>query len=427
VSDFFKFVLLEQPNVRFVVIGSVIIGISTSLVGSFVSLRKKALLGDAVSHAVLPGICLAFLLDGEKNPVVLAIGATLTGWLAIVLTDAISRYSKVKEDSAIAIVLSVFFGFGILLLTIIQQQDNASQAGLDSFLLGKTASITPEDIWTFGGLAMLTIIVIALLYKQFQILCFDEVFAQAIGLPVRRMELLLSVLTVLSVVVGIQSVGVVLISAMLITPVVAARFWTNRLSVLLLIAALLGSISAIVGVYISYTAPRMPTGPWIVIVASLLTFISFLLGTNQGKLAKFIRRWKHHRKILDENILKTFYQIAEKSGSIDFCTIDTILSKRQYHPVKLHNALQRLWRQGYIKPEKKAWKLTLEGYEKGKRIVKLHRLWEVYLLEHLKLSPDKVHNDAEIIEHIITPELEKQLEERLNFPTLDPHQSPIPY
>ncbi|MCS7005067.1 MAG: metal ABC transporter permease [Cytophagales bacterium] len=427
-ENFWKFVLLSEFHVRYVVIGCTLISIGTSIVGVFVSLRKRALLGDVVSHAVLPGICLAFLWKEEKNPIWLGIGAFISGWLAIVCTDMIRRYSKLKEDASLAIVLSIFFGAGIMLLTMIQQSDNASQAGLDSFLFGKAASITSDDVKIFGGIALLIIITITLLYKHFQILCFDEMFAKAIGLPVKKMELLLSTLAVLAVVSGIQSVGVVLISGMLIIPYAAARFWTNRLSVLLLIAALIGSLSSIGGVYVSYTISRMPTGPWIIVIAFFFAFISFIFGTNKGKIVKLLQNWQYQRKILDENILKTFYQICEKSGgNISFCSVETILSKRAYSPLKLHNALQRLWKQGYIKPEKKCWKLTPEGYEKGKRIVKLHRLWEVYLMEHLKLNPEHVHNDAELIEHIITPELEKELEEKLRYPQYDPHQSPIPY
>ena len=423
--EFFSF---ADPNVRFVVLGSVIITASSAIVGSFTLLKKKALVGDAVAHAVLPGVCLSFMLYGEKNPLVLIVGAFITGWVALRLIDIISAKSKIKEDTAIGLILSVFFGIGIFLLTIIQKSGNASQSGLDHFLFGKAASLVSEDVITFSIVAVTLILVVYILFKELTLLTFDESFAKTIGLPVKALELVLTTLTVLAVVVGIQAVGVVLMAAMLITPGAAARFWTHKITTMLWLAAIFGAFSGIAGAYISYVAPAMPTGPWIVVVISTIAIISFLAAPQRGILHRMIRYRYIRKKIRDENILKLLYQLGEQEH--DFFagrSIDTILEKRPFDRKLLIRGLNVLKSQGYLNRNDGKWFLTKEGKRKGQRILKLHRLWEVYLTKYLRIAPDHVHEDADTIEHILTPDLEIRLEKLLNYPDTDPHDSKIPY
>ena len=199
-DNFIYFFSFADPNVRYVVLGTVLIGISSAIVGCFTFLKKKALVGDAVSHSVLPGICLAFMIAGNKNPLILIIGAFATGWLSLVAIDFITARSKIKKDTAIGLILSVFFGFGILMLTVIQHSGNASQSGLDHFLFGKAASLVGDDLVIFSSMALVLIMSIVLLFKEFTIISFDQDFAQAIGFPVRALELALTTLTVLAVV-----------------------------------------------------------------------------------------------------------------------------------------------------------------------------------------------------------------------------------
>ena len=180
-TDFFSF---ADPNIRFVVIGSVLLTASSAIVGSFTFLNKRSLVGDAIAHAVLPGICLGFLLSGTKNPLYLIAGAFVTGWLSLVVVDLITRRTRIKEDTAIGLVLSVFFGFGIVLLTVIQKSGNAAQSGLDHFLFGKAAALVGQDLYTFAVVAILLLVAVFLLFKEFTLLAFDKDFARAIGLPV---------------------------------------------------------------------------------------------------------------------------------------------------------------------------------------------------------------------------------------------------
>ncbi|MTI38906.1 iron chelate uptake ABC transporter family permease subunit [Fulvivirga lutimaris] len=423
--DFFSF---SDPNVRYVVLGSILITASSAIVGSFTFLKKKALVGDAVAHAVLPGVCLSFILYGEKNPLVLIIGAFTTGWIALTLIDFISSKSKIKEDTAIGLILSVFFGIGIFLLTIIQKSGNAAQSGLDQFLFGKAASLVGSDLITFGLVAVLLLVAVYLFFKEFTLISFDKDFAASVGLPIRAMELILTTLTVLAVVVGIQAVGVVLMAAMLITPAAAARFWTEKIKVMIWLAAIFGAFSGISGAYISYVAPSMPTGPWIVIVISSIAFFSFFFAPGRGIIQRLLTQKRIKKHIVDENILKALYQLGEEEKNFfDKRTIETILSKRTLRRDLLIKSLKRLKREGYLKHSDGLWFFTTEGKNKGQRVVKLHRLWEVYLIQYLRIAPDHVHDDADTIEHVLTPELEARLEKLLNYPSTDPHKSEIPY
>jgi manganese/zinc/iron transport system permease protein len=423
--EFFSF---QDPNIRFVVIGSVLLTASSAIVGSFTFLNKRSLVGDAIAHAVLPGICLGFILSGTKNPVYLIAGAFITGWISLVLVDFITRRTRIKEDTAIGLILSVFFGVGIVLLTVIQKSGNAAQSGLDSFLFGKAAALVGQDLYTFAAVAIVLVVAVYLLFKEFALLAFDKDYARAIGLPVKKIELVLTSLIVLAVVIGIQAVGVVLMAAILITPAAAARFWTDKIRVMFLLASVFGAISGLAGAYISYVAPSMPTGPWIVIVISVIAFISFFLAPRRGVISRLVKQGDNRKTINDENVLKALYQLGEESKNFVLQrTVDEIIRRRKFERENLVAVLKRLRKEGYLEQTGKVWALTEAGKDRGQRVVKMHRLWELYLTTQLHIAPDHVHDDADTIEHLLTPELEAELERTLNYPKTDPHESEIPY
>lgn len=410
------------------VLGSILLTASAAIIGCFTFLRKRALIGDAVAHSVLPGICLSFMLSGNKDPFILLIGAFVTGTLSVYLLDFITRNSRIKQDTAIGLLLSVFFGIGMLLLTFIQQSGNAAQSGLDSFLFGKAASLVADDVMVFGTVGIILVTVTVLLFKEFTLLSFDENYARTIGLPVKALEMTLTTLSVLAVIIGIQAVGVVLMAAMLITPAAAARFWTNKLAVMIILAAVMGAFSGISGAYVSYLSPAMPTGPWIVLILSFIAFFSFMFAPQKGIASQMLLQRKYKNQILEENILKLFFHLGEKEQNF-FAprSVDELLSKRPMEKGNLLKGLKRLLNEGYLQKEHHKYLLTQEGKEKGQRITRLHRLWEMYLTEYLRIAPDHVHEDAETMEHIITPELEAKLEEQLKYPRKDPHDEIIPY
>lgn len=423
-----EFLAFEDPNVRVVVIGSILLTASSAIVGSFTFLNKKSLIGDAISHAVLPGVCLASMLSGTRNPFYLIIGAFATGWLSLATVNFITSRSRIKQDTAIGLILSVFFGVGIFLLTIIQKSGNAAQSGLDHFLFGQAAAMVGDDLMVFGTVAVVLLVAVSLLFKEFTLLAFDKGFAIAIGLPVKTIETIMTSLVVLAVVIGIQAVGVVLMAAILITPAAAARFWTHNIRSMILLASVFGAISGIAGAYISFVAPSMPTGPWIVIVISTIAFISFFAAPKRGIFSRLWKQASIRKTINEENILKTFYQLGEEKS--DFMIQrhpEEIIKRRAMHEDKLQKILKRLERQGYLKRTDTFWELTEEGRSKAMRVVRIHRLWELYLTTKLRIAPDHVHDDADTIEHLLTPELEAELERVLGYPKEDPHRSEIPY
>lgn len=423
--EFFSF---SNINVLYVVLGTVLIGASTAVVGCFSVLRKRSLIGDAIAHSVLPGICMAFILFDTKNPLVLLLGAFITGWLSIIVIDFIVSNSRIKSDAAIGLVLSVFFGTGILMLTYIQHSGNAAQSGLDRFLFGKAAAIVGDDLIIFSAMSILLVLTVIFFFREFKFISFDPDFAQSIGMPTRRYEVLLSSITVLAITVGIQAVGVVLIAALLITPAVAARYWTDDLRIMIVIAALIGAVSNIGGAFISYSAPSMPTGPWIIVFMLLLAMLSIFFAPQKGLFFKRRRQQNNFKKILEENVMKLMYQLDEKDGGFDkFRPLSELMNKRDMGEKMMLNALSRLKQQKMVEEKKKTWILTKEGLKEGKRMVRLHRLWEVYLTEYLYLPSDHVHETAEAMEHVITPELERELDNLLNHPEYDPHFSKIPY
>jgi manganese/zinc/iron transport system permease protein len=422
-EGWWQFFTFSDPNVRFVTIGAMLITASAAVVGTYTFLRKRALLGDAIGHSILPGVALGFLVSGTKNPLWIALGAFIAGWLSILSIDFIARRSRIKEDTAIALVLSVFFGFGIVLLTYIQSTGSGAQSGLDQFLFGKAAALVGRDLWVFTVLAVMILATCILFYKEFELISFNREFAMVQGMPVQKLDFLLSSLTVLAIVAGIQAVGVVLIAAMLVTPPAAARFWTHKLKFLMLLSALFGAFSGLMGAFVSYTAPGMPTGPWIVLVASTIAAFSFLLGTDKGILHKVTRNKQITLRIDEEHVLKSLFLLQERGHPL---AVSPLLDNLDMSGKRLQRTLNRLSKKGWI--DIKGWNLepTPLGWEQAARVVRLHRLWELYLTKVMNRSPEHVHEEAEAIEHIINEETEIKLEKALGFPDLDPHQSKIP-
>lgn len=427
-ESFFDFLTLSDPNVRYVVLGNMLLAASAAMVGAFILLQKKALIGDAVSHAVLPGICAAFLFSGSKSIGFMLIGAFITGWLALMAIDYITAKSKIKKDAAIGLVLSVFFGAGMVMMTYIQRSGNAAQSGLDHFLFGKAATLVGTDLLIFSVLALTLLSVVGLFFKSFALVAFDRPYAAALGYPVRKLDLLLTSLTVLAVVTGITAVGVVLMAAMLITPAAAARYWTNNIRRMVWIAVAFGAFAGLAGAYISYVAPAMPTGPWMVVVSSIIAFLSFFFAPTKGIVPKMYTQYKNQRTIAEENALKRFYHLGERNSHfLGFRKADELFGEgNDTQAPTFKMALRRLVAKNLVVPKDGQWALTDPGFRKAARVVRLHRLWELYLTKYMNIAADHVHDDAETIEHIITPELERELEHQLGYPDKDPHNTKIP-
>ena len=281
--------LLGDYTLRIVSLGSGVLGATAGALGSFAVLRRQSLLGDAVSHAARPGIALAFLLTGSKVPVVMMAGAALTGWLATLAVRAVVSRSRVPFDSALGMTLAVFFGFGLVLLTFIQRQPNAAQAGLETFLFGQAAALLLQDVVAMVIVAAVAATVLALLWKELKLLAFDRAFGVGLGLPMARLDGLLTALLVVAIVIGLQTVGVVLMSAMIVAPAAAARQWSRRLGPMVVLAAAIGALCGAAGALASSLVPRLPTGPTIVLLLSVVVVASLLLAPGRGLVWRWLR------------------------------------------------------------------------------------------------------------------------------------------
>ncbi len=302
--------LFADYTLRQVALGAAMLGIVNGVLGSFAVLRKQSLLGDGISHAALPGIALAFLFTGSKSSLTLLLGAAAAGWVGTLLIMSIVKHTRVKYDSALGLVLSVFFGFGLVLLTYIQKLPVATQAGLDKFLFGQAATLLRKDVVTIGVLGGIVLVFLLVFWKEFKLISFDPDFAFSLGFPVRVLDVLLTTLLVIAIVIGLQTVGVVLMSAMVVAPAAAARQWTDRLGVMVAVSGGFGALAGVSGAIISSQAARIPTGPTIVLCASAIVLFSLLLAPNRGVAWGFVREQINRRQLQTDAVLGDLYVLA---------------------------------------------------------------------------------------------------------------------
>jgi manganese/zinc/iron transport system permease protein len=413
---------------RNVLLGASLLGLTGGVLGCFALLRRQSLFGDALAHAALPGICVGYLLTHSKEPAALFAGALIAGLIGSLTILLITRNSRIKQDTAIGMVLSVFFGVGIVLLTYIQKLPLGNQSGLDHFLFGQAATLLPRDIQVMAVIASVVAVVTALLYKELKLLCFDRDFADVIGLPSRRLEFLLTTMLVVVVVVGLQTVGVVLIVATLITPAAAARQWTESLGVMIVLAALIGGGSGAAGAVLSASVAGLPTGPVIVLFASAVLIVSLLVAPRRGLVWAALEERSVARRIRRENLLKDLYAWGERNdGRWAVAVPETfVMGLRGLSGSQLTRTARRLRSRGLLASAAEGMRLTDRGLSAAESVVRKHRLWEVYLTRRLELPSDHVHRDAEMMEHALTDEDVTALEEVLGHPETDPHGRPIP-
>lgn len=287
--------VLNDYTFQVVALGTGMLGLISGVVGTYVTLRKESLLGDALSHSALPGIGIGFLLIQRKEFVVLLLGAVVSGLMATGLIQLMSKKSPVKFDSALSVVLSSFFGLGLVIMAIIQGNPNAQQAGLDSFIFGQASAMLTRDVWLIVGASVTMLLLISLFWKEFKIFTFDADYGKTLGFSSRWVNLLLSTMIVLTIILGLEAVGVILISALLIGPSVAARQWSDKLSVVMGLAGIIGAVSGAAGTMISTVGARIPTGPTIVIVLSMFIVVSLLFSPKRGLIAKRMKFYKKQK------------------------------------------------------------------------------------------------------------------------------------
>jgi manganese/zinc/iron transport system permease protein len=420
-GELFAVLTLRDYNTRVVVIGVSLLGLAAGVIGSFLLLRKRALLGDALSHATLPGIGVAFLLmsaaggDGKWLPGLLA-GASVSGALGVLCILAITRLSRIKEDAALGIVLSVFFGLGMVLLGIIQRQQTGNAAGLQSFIYGKTASMLLSDAWWIAGVAAAVSFLCVALFKEFALLCFDSGYARTQGWPAGWLDVALMAGVVAVTVIGLQAVGLILIIALLVIPAAAARFWTNHLPTMLAAAAAIGALSGYVGASISALTPRLPAGAVIVLMAGAIFGVSLLLGPARGVLVRWRENRRLTRRVRRQHLLRALHELTEEadlhSGGV--VAIRQLREARAWSHAELERELVGASRDELIdRCGADGVALTPSGAAAAWRIVRNHRLWELFLITHADIAPSHVDRDADEVEHVLEPDMITELESLL--------------
>ena len=421
--------MFEASVVWKVMAGSALLGAAAALVGSFALLRRRALLGDMLSHAALPGIGLAFLIAGSRDLLHLSVGALMAGVVAVGVVAAIGRWTRTSADAAIGIVLSAFFGAGVVLLSIIQSDPAGNQAGLNSYLFGEIASLQSRDLWIISGVAIILLGLVALFYKELKVLSFDYEFATAEGWPTFWLDMGIMSAIALVTVIGLPVCGVVLMAAMLITPAAAARFWSNRLGPTLTVAVLLGATSGAGGCLLA--APKLtaalklqwlplvssrgtPPGPTIVLAGAGLLVLSMLLAPERGLLGRWWRELRLRRRIGHDHLLRGLYELSEAAGG----ERPWIARGKLLQFLHSGSWTNRLWlaksllaRQ--IESQGDQVRFTTKGLETATQLVRAHRLWELYMLDDVRRGVGQVHDRADEIEHLLPSEVVARLESLL--------------
>lgn len=359
--------LLFDYTLRTVALGSATLGIVSGALGVYAVLRRQSLLGDAISHAALPGIAIAFLLTGSKAPLVLILGAAAAGWIGTLLVMSIVKTTRITGDTALGLVLSVFFGLGLMLLTFIQQRPDSRQAGLDSFLFGQAATLIERDVITMAGLGAVVLIAMTTFWKEFKLLSFDPDFGASLGFPIRIIDVLLTTLIVVAIVIGLQTVGVVLMSAMIVAPAAAARQWTDRLGTMVALSALFGALAGVTGALISSTTARLPTGPTIVLCISAIVLFSLLLAPNRGLLWGRIRQSRTRRRLRVEAVLDDLYQLASQHGDPEHAHPTAVLQTMRADRGSVTGTLTELETRGWARRVGDGWALTTGGRQEAER------------------------------------------------------------
>ncbi|UOQ83553.1 metal ABC transporter permease [Gracilibacillus salinarum] len=294
---------LLTSNTQWVLVSTMVLGIAAGAIGCLAYWKKQSLMSDSLAHASLPGVVIAYLLFAEKDLYILIAGAAVSALIGAVFIQWIRQTTRITEDTAMGMILSVFYGLGIMLLTIANRSAGGNQAGLDSFIYGQAAAMVRSDVWTMLILALVSILIVVIGFKEWKLYLFDPDFAKGIGLSLKGMNILYTVALVTTIVIGIQAVGVILIAALIIIPSVSARYWTQSFRLMIILSALFGGVAGAAGTAISVVGNGWPTGPFIVICASALFIISLVFGKQKGILVRHLQFKKRQKlaKIQNSN------------------------------------------------------------------------------------------------------------------------------
>lgn len=400
-------------------LASTLVGLTCGALGVFIVLRNMSLIGDALSHAILPGVVFAFIAVGYST-IAFFMGSVIAALVSAICITWIQHNVKTKNDAAIGIVFTAMFSIGVIGISSISKTDGV-HLDLEDFLVGNLLFTTTEDLYMIGIIAFYVMLCLVVFYRYLFVTTFQQVIAETMGIPVTIIHYFLMLLLSLAIVASIRIVGIILVVAMLITPAATALLISSRLKNVIILAGLIGMFSATTGFLVSGIY-NLPPGPAMVVTATLFYLVTVLFAPKKGLVFSYFRKQRLQQKIQLEDALKQAFKLHQKQ-SLSF---SNLLDKVGFNKSTLQKHLQSLKKDGLILSNKSDLELTPAGIQQANKLVRAHRLWETYLVNQIGLSAEQIHEDAEKYEHLLSEELLKEVDETLGFPSEDPHGSPIP-
>ena len=407
----------QEPWAIRALVASLMVGLMCGVLGAFIVLRNMSLIGDALSHAILPGVVVAFILAGH-NQLVFFFGSVMAGLICAVTITWIQKNVNTKNDAAIGIVYVLMFSLGVIGISAISRKDGV-HIDLKDFLFGDALGVSNEDLYLTAIITIVVVLCVILFYRSLFITTFQESVAKAMGISVTAVHYLLMLLLSFAVVASLRTVGVILVVAMLITPASAAMLLSENLKKVIVISGLIGMLAAFSGLIASILM-NTPSGPAMAVMATLFYALAVLFAPRKGVIAKWRIRMAMQFKIMKEDVMK--YSLKQ-DADLKVATLreSLELTRSQVRRLKNHLVAKSLMTQS---GEMLA--LTPSGRIKAQSLVRAHRLWETYLVDKVGLGPDQIHHEAEKIEHHLSEEMIDKVERALGYPHFDPHGSPIP-
>ncbi|NNE25718.1 MAG: iron chelate uptake ABC transporter family permease subunit [Saprospiraceae bacterium] len=400
-------------------LASSMVGLMCGVLGCFIVLRNMSLIGDALSHAVLPGIFFAFIFFGYST-IGFFLGSTIAGLVAGISISWIQQNVKTKNDAAIGIIFTAMFAIGVMGISWLNQSEGV-HLDLKDFLFGNVLGISNEDIVLTAIVLLYTVVSVFLFYRYLFITTFQATIAETMGISPKRMHYFLMLLLSFAIVASLRTVGVILVVAMLITPAATALLLSDRLKTVIFISGLIGVLSAVLGLVFSIVFQTTP-GPAMTIVATVFYFLAVIFSPNKGLLFKFLQTRVEKQRIMREDVLRQIIKNPLDKGM----RLAELSERLNLSEDKVKSISQVMSKSRLLSTTNGLVFLSEEGIKKAEQLVRAHRLWETYQVRQMGLNSDQVHEAADQIEHFLSEELLDEIDSELGFPTRDPHDSPIP-
>ncbi len=401
-------------------IASSLVGVMCGVLGSFIVLRNMSMIGDALAHAILPGVVFAYIFVGVYSVLAFFIGAVLAGLISALLMTWIQQNVNTKNDAAIGIVFTAMFSIGVMAISYISQEHGV-HLDLKDFLFGNILGVANEDLWLTGAIAFYVLLSIILFYRYLFVTTFQPVIAETMGISTKIIHYFLMLLLSFAVVASLRTVGVILVVAMLITPASTALLLSNRLKQVVLLSGIIGLFSAVVGLILAIKFETTP-GPAMTVTATVIYLLAVFFAPEKGLLFKYLNKRNAQKRIFLEDTLKQVLKLHEKG----VLSLSKLVDRMGAPLAKVKANVQLLAKKNVLQFDGKNITMTEKGIQEANRLVRAHRLWETYLVQQVGLNTEQIHEDAEQKEHYLTDDILDEMEEHLGYPTVDPHGSPIP-